>query len=429
MPPTSRDGSPPGLERRLGLADAVLLGVGSMLGAGIVAVPAPAARAAGAGLLVGLVLAAVVAYANARSTAQLAAVMPQAGGAYRYGRERLGPWWGYVAGWAFVVGKTASCAAMAATFAAYAAPAAQRPVAVAAVVALVAVNERGITRTAGTTRVLVAVTTVVLVVVVAVGAGAVLGGGAGTSDLAPAPAAGAPAVTVPGVLQSAGLLFFAMAGYARIATLGGEVRDPARVIPRAIATALAAVLVAYAAVTAVALGVLGPGRLAGSTAPLVDVLVVAGRPEWDWLVRAGAAAACLGALLGLLAGVSRTAWAMAGDGELPGRLGALHPRHRVPHVAERVVGAGVVALVLVADVGALIGVSSFGVLLYYAVANVAALTQTGAERRGPRALQVVGLVGCVTLAVSLPGTTVLAGAGAVAAGVVGRVVARRVQGR
>jgi basic amino acid/polyamine antiporter, APA family len=429
VPPTSPDASPPGLQRRLGLADAVLLGVGSMLGAGIFAVPAPAARAAGTGLLVGLVVAAVVAYANAMSTAQLAAVMPQAGGAYRYGRERLGPWWGYVAGWAFVVGKTASCAAMAATFAAYAAPGVQRPVAVAAVVALVAVNERGIARTARTTRALVAVTSVVLVVVVAVGAGAVLGGGAAAADPAADPGRGAASATVPGVLESAGLLFFAMAGYARIATLGGEVRDPARVIPRAIATALAAVLVAYAAVAAVALGVLGAGRLAESTAPLVDVLVVAGRPEWGWLVRAGAAAACLGALLGLLAGVSRTAWAMASDGELPGRLGTLHPRHRVPHVAERVVGAGVVALVLVADVGALIGVSSFGVLLYYAVANVAALTQTGAERRRPRALQVVGLVGCVTLAVSLPGTAVLVGAGAVAAGVVGRAVARRVQGR
>jgi basic amino acid/polyamine antiporter, APA family len=417
----------PGLERRLGLPDAVLLGVGSMLGAGVFAVLAPVARAAGEALLLGLLLAAVVAYANAMSTAQLAAVIPEAGGAYRYGRDRLGPWWGYTAGWCFVVGKTASCAAMATTFAAYAAPGWQRPAAVVAVVVLVAVNERGLTRTAGLTRVLVAVTGAVLVLVVAVGAAAVLGGPGDGTGPAPGPD-GAPAgasPTVGGVLESAGLLFFAMAGYARIATLGAEVRDPRRVIPRAIGTALTIVLVVYAVVAAVALGVLGPDRLAATTAPLAEVLAGAGRAEWSWVVRAGAAAACLGALLGLVAGVSRTAWAMARAGDLPGPLGALHPRYRVPHVAERTVGVAVVVLVLVADVTTLIGFSSFGVLLYYAIANLAALTQSGAERRWPRALHVVGLVGCAALAVSLPPGAVLAGAGALAVGLAGRALARR----
>ena len=413
-----------GLERRLGLPDAVVLGVGSMLGAGVFAVLAPAARAAGGALLLGLLLAAVVAYANAMSTAQLAAVIPEAGGAYRYGRDRLGPWWGFTAGWGFVVGKTASCAAMAATFAAYAAPGWQRPAAVAAVVALVAVNERGITRTAGLTRVLVAATSAVLAVVVVVGLAAVLGGSGAAPDLPAALGAGGP-VSVPGVLQSAGLLFFAMAGYARIATLGAEVREPARVIPRAIGTALGIVLVVYAVVAVVALGVLGPDRLAAATAPLAEVLVAAGRPEWAWIVRAGAAAACLGALLGLVAGVSRTTWAMAREGDLPGRLATLHPRYRVPHVAERAVGVAVVALVLVADVATLIGFSSFGVLVYYAVANAAALTQVGAERRWPRALHVVGLVGCAALALSLPGVTVLAGGAVLALGLAGRAVARR----
>src|SRR5689334_23550364 len=113
----------PALVRRLGTRDAVAIGLGSMIGAGVFAVPAPAAAAAGAGLLVGLAVAAVVAYCNATSSAQLAAEYPTSGGTYIYGRERLGDWWGFLAGWGFVVGKTASCAAMALTFAAYAAPA------------------------------------------------------------------------------------------------------------------------------------------------------------------------------------------------------------------------------------------------------------------------------------------------------------------
>ncbi|HSP59438.1 MAG TPA: amino acid permease, partial [Ornithinimicrobium sp.] len=146
----------PTLARRLGTTDAVVLGLGSMIGAGVFAAFAPAARVAGAGLLVGLALAALVAYANATSSAQLAAQYPTSGGTYVYGRERLGPWWGFVAGWGFVVGKTASCAAMALTFAAYAAPPGwERPVAVAAVAALATVNYHGVTRTAGLTRILV----------------------------------------------------------------------------------------------------------------------------------------------------------------------------------------------------------------------------------------------------------------------------------
>src|SRR5690349_25051665 len=114
-----------------------------MIGAGVFVALAPAAAAAGTGLLVSLGLAAAVAYCNATSSAQLAAVYPQSGGTYVYGRERLGDFWGYLAGWGFVVGKTASCAAIALTFGAYAWPAWQRPAAVAAVVALTAVNYRG----------------------------------------------------------------------------------------------------------------------------------------------------------------------------------------------------------------------------------------------------------------------------------------------
>src|SRR3954463_1271178 len=149
---------PARLVRRLGTADAVFIGLGSMLGAGVFAAFAPAAEAAGSWLLLGLAIAAVVAVCNALASAQLAAQYPTSGGTYVYGREQLGPWWGFLAGWGFVIGKTASCAAMALTFAAYAVPAMwQRPVAAMAVVGLAGVNYRGITRTARLTRLLVAI--------------------------------------------------------------------------------------------------------------------------------------------------------------------------------------------------------------------------------------------------------------------------------
>src|SRR5690606_32943109 len=166
----------PSLARRLGTADAVVIGLGSMIGAGVFVAFGPAARAAGTGLLIGLVIAAVIAYCNAMASAHLAAKYPTSGGTYIYGRERLGPWWGFIAGWGFVIGKTASCAAMALTFAAYAVPGpwwAQRGVAVAGVVALAALNYRGVTKTAMLTRALVATSLIALAAVVV---GIALGG-------------------------------------------------------------------------------------------------------------------------------------------------------------------------------------------------------------------------------------------------------------
>ncbi|WP_454050621.1 APC family permease [Cellulomonas sp. Marseille-Q8402] len=410
-----------GLARRLGTGDAVLIGLGSMVGAGVFAAFAPAAQAAGSALLAGLAVAAVVAYANATSSAQLAAQYPTSGGTYVYGRERLGPWWGFVAGWSFVVGKTASCAAMALTFAAYAVPPAwQRPAAVGAVVLLTGVNLRGITRTARLTRVIVAVALAALVTAVAAG---LLGGDPSWArvDLA-------GSATWSGVLGSAGLLFFAFAGYARITTLGEEVRDPARTIPRAVQLALGLALLVYAGVAVALLTVLGPDGTAASAAPVAAMAEATG---WSWavpVVRVGAVAASLGALLALVAGVSRTALAMARGGDLPRALAAVHPRHRVPHRAELAVGAVVVVLVLAVDLRGLIGFSSFGVLLYYLVANLAALTQAGAHRRFPRALQVLGVAGCAVLAVTLPLAAVAGGVVVLAAGVGARLLRLRAAG-
>src|SRR4051794_25506182 len=178
-----------------------------MLGAGVFDAFSPAAAAAGPGLLLGLLVAAGVAYCNATSSARLAARYPESGGTYVYGRERLGPFWGYLAGWGFVVGKTASGAAMALTVGAYAAPSWSRPIAVASVAGLTTVNYLGIRKTAAVTRAVVALVFAALALVVT---GALFGGTVTTDHLHGLDTGG-----VTGVLRSAGLLFFAFAGYAR----------------------------------------------------------------------------------------------------------------------------------------------------------------------------------------------------------------------
>ncbi|OBB72348.1 transporter [Mycobacterium sp. 852014-52144_SCH5372336] len=390
------------MPRRLGTFDAVVIGLGSMLGAGIFVAVGPAAAAAGSGLLIGLAVAAVVAYCNATSSARLAARYPESGGTYVYGRERLGRFWGYTAGWSFIVGKTASCAAMALTVGYYVWPEAARGVAVGAVAALTALNYAGIRKSALLTRVIVALVLAVLgtVVVTILGFGEVE-----LARLSP----GAE-VSVAGVLQAAGLLFFAFAGYARIATLGEEVRDPARTIPRAIPLALAITLAVYTLVAAAVVAELGSAATASAAAPLADAVTSAGFPALEPVVRVGAAVAALGSLLALILGVSRTTLAMARDRHLPHTLSRVHPRFGSPHRAEVVVGVVVAALAATVDLRTAIGFSSFTVLVYYAIANASAWTL------GRRTVPAVGLAGCVVLALLLPGTSVLAGACVVLAG-------------
>ncbi|MFI9220484.1 APC family permease [Streptomyces werraensis] len=412
------DPGPPGLRRTLGTGDAVVVGLGAMLGAGIFAVLAPAARAAGSGLLLGLAVAAVVAYCNADSSARLAALYPASGGTYVYGRERLGEFWGYLAGWAFVVGKTASCAAMALTVGAYVWPGQAHAVAVAAVVLVTVVDYGGAQKSAWVTRAIVGVVLAVLASVVVV---CLTSGDAAPGRLDDGVSGGAG-----GVLQAAGLLFFAFAGYARIATLGEEVRDPARTIPRAVRVALGIVLAAYAAVAVAVLSVLGAESLGASVAPLADAARAAGAPGLAPVVRVGAAVAALGSLLALLLGVSRTTLAMARDRHLPALLAAVHPRFHVPHRAALAVGGVVALLAATVDVRGAVGFSSFGVLTYYAVANASAWTlRPGVAARVVPAL---GFAGCLALAFSLPWTSVAVGAAVLGAGVVAYGV-RKVWGR
>ncbi|OUZ12750.1 transporter [Aeromicrobium sp. PE09-221] len=415
------------LERRLGTRDAVVIGLGSMIGAGVFAAFAPAARAAGTGLLIGLAIAAVIAYCNATASAQLAAAYPTSGGTYVYGRERLGDWFGFTAGWGFVVGKTASCAAMALTFSAYAVPGpewAQRAVAVCGVIGLALLNYRGVTKTVALTRVLVAATLAALAVLVI---GIIVGGNASTSQLGgwdDLIAAGPY-----GILQSAGLLFFAFAGYARIATMGEEVRDPRRTIPRAIPLALMIAVAVYLVVGVAVLLAAGPERIAVAAAPLTEAVEAAGVDSLAPVVRIGGALASLGALLALMAGIGRTSLAMARQRDLPSWLAAVHSRYRVPHHAELALAVVVSVVVLTVDLREVIGFSSFGVLVYYGIANASAFTQPPSDRRWPRWLNLLGAAGCLVLVATLPWQSAVAGLLMFVIGLLGRFVVLKRRGR
>ena len=400
------------LQRHLGMGRAVIVGLAAMIGAGVFYVWAPASAAAGTGLLIGLVIAGVIASLNALSSAQLAMAYPVSGGAYAFGRATLGPWWGFSAGWLFLAGKTASAGAIALIAGSYLWPEQARAVAVAAVVVLGAVNMAGIRSTAGVSAAIVFTVLGGLVVVfAAIGFGGSLAGA--SLDLSTMTDAG-----WYGILQSAGLLFFCFAGYARMATLGEEVRAPRHTLPRAIITALGITLVVYAVIGVLCVSILGPVALASSTSPLADVL--GGEEPWTGLARAVAAVACLGSLIGILAGLSRTGLAMARERDLPGPLSRISERTHAPILAEATFGLAAIAGILLLDPARLVGFSACAVLVYYAIAHLSALRQRPADRWLPRAIQSAGVAGCLLLAVTLPWPGVLAAAGWLAVGLLAR---------
>lgn len=399
------------LARRLTLNDAIILGLGSMIGAGIFAAAGPAAAAAGSGLLIGVLIAGVVAFLNASTMAQLAAVYPESGGTYVYGRKRLGDFWGFLAGFGFVIGKLASCTAMALTFAYYANPGSAKPIAIVAVLGLTAVNYLGIKKTALVTKVLVSIVLASLLVVVV---SSLSGGGVQFERLSGWTSRGGAS----GVLEAAGLMFFAFAGYARIATLGEEVIEPRTTIPRAIAISLGFTLVVYLLVIGSAVLTVDIPALAASKAPLVLAVSSGHFAFLSPVVRVGACFASLGVLLSLMAGVSRTLFSMSSNADFPRFLSAVHPTHKVPYRAELAVGVVVAVIVGFADLRGAIGFSSFAILIYYAIANVAGLTLKSNERLWPRCVSVAGLFACVTVALNLPRSSIFGGIALFAVGAI-----------
>lgn len=357
-----------------------------MLGAGVFVVFGPAALLAGSWLQFAIVLAAIVAYLNASTIAQLAAVVSRPGGTYAYGRHYLSNNWGFLAGAAFLIGKMGSAAAIALVFASYLTPGFEVLTATLAIVVMAFINILGVNRTAFGSKVLAGITILFLVVL------------ALAALSAPVTNTPLEAPTGIGVLTAASLFFFAFAGYARVATLGDEVRNSRTTVPRAIIISLGIVFVLY-----LSMGWLVENRLGslviGSVTPLADLAAVSfGSGSFVFVF---AAVAALGSLLALLAGMSRTAATMAEDGELP-RLFARRSKNGTPWIAELTIALIAIALAASGSFALTIGLSSFAVLVYYAIANLAGYRQPAVEAKRSKVWNILGLLLCLALAFSVP---------------------------
>lgn len=421
------------LRRELGVGGAALMGLGSILGTGVFVSIGIGAGITGPSVLLAVALGAVVATFNGLNSAQLAASHPVSGGTYEYGYRYLGSRLGFMAGWVFMLAKSASAATACLGFAGYLIVLFEwEPtdmllvgLALTLLAAVTAVVLTGIRRSSIANTVVVAVTIVGLLVFA----------GFGFASFEPGrfrPFLGGEGGGVPGLLEATALMFVAYTGYGRIATLGEEVRDPRRTIPRAIVITLVATMVLYVIVAAAGVGAAGSGGLAAATdryaAPLEVVARSFGFGGVSTVVAVAAVTAMVGVLLNLVLGLSRVLLAMGRRRDVPALFGRLDAAGTTPAAAVWAVGGIIGALVLVGDVETTWTFSAFTVLLYYAITNLAALRIADEDRMFPRWVAAAGLAACLGLAFWVDPAVWLAGLGIVAIGAGWHEIARRRRG-
>ncbi len=406
------------LRRELILLDAVAVGLGAIIGAGIFVVIGTAIGVAGAALPTAVLIAAATASFNALSSAQLAARYPTSGGTYEYGIELLSPWAGFGAGWMFLVSKFAAGGTVALGFGHYMArvvPSLEpRATGVALVALLTLANCFGIRKAGLLNRLIVVLVIGALLVFVFAGFGSIR-----------------PENLVfwsgdwKGILEGAGLMFFAFTGYARIATLAEEVRDAPRTIPRAIIITLVGAAALYILVSVVALGVAGSLRLSGNPTPLETAAHELPQAGAASVILFGAIVALAGVLLSQVLGISRVMLAMGRRGDAPSVLSAVSARHHVPTNAILATGGIIALITLVGRLEVVLSAASFSILIYYGITNAAALRLSPEHRLFSPWVAWAGLTACIVLAVSLDGGIIAAGLGLLATGLILRFIFRK----
>jgi len=386
----SKHGSKTELKRALGLFDATAISIGAIIGAGIFVVTGIVAGLAGPGVVVSMVMAGSIASFTTLSFAQLSAYMPREGGGYEFTYRLVSPYAGFLAGWMWIFSNIFIGAAVSLGFAQYLATLfPSLPITVVAAAPCLSftfINYVGVRLSAIVNNALVVAKISILLLFIALGSSFIR-----LSNFDPFMPRG-----FVGVLQGAALIFFAYGGYARVTTVGEEVKDPSRTIPRAIILALTISTVLYLVIGFVAVGLVGSQILAASGSPLADAIGVTGNSTAMFVVSLGAMIATTSVLLMTILGVSRMTFAMARNGQLPTFLSRIHPRFQTPHCAILITGLCSSVLVF-GDFSRVVAVGTFSLLFHHALVNLAATRLKTENRRYPVFVSVLGLLLCLTL--------------------------------
>ena len=410
---------PNSLKRVLGLNDAIGVGLGAIIGAGIFVVTGVAAGVSGASFIVGLMIAGLIASFNGLSSAQLAAVYPQSGGTYEYGYQLLNPSFGFSAGWMFIISKLSAAGIVAIGFGSYfhqLVPAfTPLTYSIAAVVILTVANLVGIKKAGTVNQIIVLVTILSLLYFIVGGIGSVK-----ASNFTPFAPFG-----IMGIAESTAILFFAFTGYARIATLAEEVVEPKKTIPRAVIITITSAIVLYAAVSVVATGAIGAEGMSQSKSPLQVASEAMSAPAISVIITIGASTAMLGVLLSQILGISRMLLAMGRRNDLPHLFEKIHSKTSVPHIGILFTSVVILAITTLGTFDFVVRAATFTILLYYSITNIAAIRQPNQQQLYSKVIPYLGLVGCVAMSISLPLNVIISGVALLAIGFAMRYFVKR----
>ena len=393
-----------------------MLGLGSIIGTGVFVSLGIGVGIAGPMVLPAIAVAGLVALCNGMSSAQLAANHPVSGGTYEYGHRWLNPSLGFVAGWMFLCAKSASAATAALGFALYLAPDHSLPIALATVGAVTALTLTGMQRSNMVNTLIVAAVLLSLIAFIAFGAPAI-------SNHSDRWQTEWDTENLSSLLPASALMFVAFTGYGRIATLGEEVAEPRRTIPRAIITTLVITTLLYIGVAWIA--------LANAGHDFDSLTVIAEKfsgPTLGKVLTVGAAIAMISVLLNLVLGLSRVVLAMGRRKDLPEATANIRESTGVPVIATIVVGIFIAGLACLGDFKLTWSFSAFTVLVYYATTNLCAIRLKPEERLYPVWISYAGLIACLLLACFVEWRVMLAGLGLIGAGLAWKALFNRAEG-
>lgn len=385
-------GCPPEFKQTLGLFDATAISVGAIIGAGIFVVTGIAAGLAGSALVISMLIAALVSLLTALSFVELTAWQPKEGSIYEYTYQLISPFAGFLVGWVWMLSNIFTGAAVSLGFAHYlTALVPVVPVALVASIlclAFTVLNLFGIRQSARLNNFIVVAKLIILTFFVFFGLAHI-----NRANFAPF------APLRIGVFYGACFIFFAYGGFARVAIVACEIKNPKQNVPKAILLSLAISTIIYIFVGIVAVGLVGASELAKSNSPLTRAIGAVNNSVASSIVSAGALLATASVLLTSILGVSRMAYAMARRKDLPLSLSQLHPKFNTPYYPIWITGALMAVLVLVIDLSKVVAISTFALLFYYCMANISALRLKAGKRLYPRLLPILGTASCLALLV------------------------------
>lgn len=369
----------PVLKRKLNLFDAVSIGLGAIIGAGIFVLIGIAAGMAGPAVFIAVIISGLSATFTALSFSELGSSLPKAGGVYEYGHELISPSIGFVLGWMWIFGNIVLGATASLGFGFYLSSIFNFiPFKVGAAIVIlfvVFINIIGVKQSAIINNFIVLIKVGVLILFIVLGLPRIKL--SYFDNLF-------PNGFIP-VLQAAALFYFAYIGFPRISTTAEEVKNPERNIPLAILFSLfiSSMIYLFASITAV--GLIGYESLGSSLTPVADAANELGLRN---LIELGALCATFSVILTSVMGQSRIFFAMARNEEMPYMLSKIHGKFETPIYSILVSGSIMLILALTVNISSLASLGSFSVLFTHVFTNYASIKLSKLNLDNPNSFKV-----------------------------------------